>query len=257
MVFTTYSGVDPHRLLVERAALQNMSVYFGIPALPRTRPGRGDVRLDLLPAYYQFYRRILEDHRRRYSMPMSTKFRKHAKPTLYDTIKGYYSTDEVCLAGVSSPMKRKSSSTSYKDIYMELGKLTHQVKKQFVISPYILLNKFLLVDNFTLQQHVDGFGSLAETGTIDVIAVQEGRGRAKGAYFWPPQANTSIATVDPVLDEIVHYLSPRARKDVTYQDTFIASNQEVGLYGTFANPIKYGHHHPFVKFLYEFKKQID
>jgi hypothetical protein len=62
-------------------------------------------------------------------------------------------------------------------------------------------------------------------GGCDVIAVQEGRGCAKGAYWWAFQANRTVASVDPVLDKICHYLDSKLKPSPTFAEAFSSSNQ--------------------------------
>lgn len=78
----------------------------------------------------------------------------------------------------------------------------------------------------TVKAHVDGFKKLARSG-CDVIAVQEGRGCAKGAYWWNFQRNMSVDAVDPVLDDITRYLDPTLRPHATFGEAFATSNFEL------------------------------
>ena len=58
-----------------------------------------------------------------------------------------------------------------------------------------------------------------------MIAVQEGRGVAKAAYYWPHQVNMTIESVDPMLLKIVQYLDPSVPSNVTYAEQFTGSTR--------------------------------
>ena len=229
VLLTSFVGIDPHLLLAESASKRNMSVYFGLPSIGTAH---GQIPRDALPAYYQLVYRIVHEHMARYSKLTTiwdekSQLSKQAK--LIDTIKGYYSTDEVLLASIPPPAKAHKlgspSTINYVDLYTTLGHIVHTFRKKFVISPYIILNKSQ--GNFSVQDHVNGFETLAKTNSIDVIAVQEGRGCAKGAYYWPTEIHDTIKQVDPVLDQIIRYLDPTVAHNVTFSEQYTGSNNEV------------------------------
>lgn len=60
---------------------------------------------------------------------------------------------------------------------MIISGMTHSHDKLFVISPYIDLNGDQIKS--TVEKHKEGFKAMARSGA-DIIAVQEGRGCAKG-----------------------------------------------------------------------------
>ena len=129
VVFTSFAGLDPHEILVRSAAKRNMSVYFGLPAAPHSADGVNFLE-EAFPAYFQFVSRILQEHKTRY-----TTVRSGSKVG-YDVIRGYYSTDEVCLCQVKT-------SNVHLPMYRELGSMVKKTGKAFVISPYIDLNRYL------------------------------------------------------------------------------------------------------------------
>ncbi|XP_071113546.1 uncharacterized protein [Haliotis cracherodii] len=234
VLFTSFAGTDPHELLLESAAANNMSVYLGLPAVPRNYDNFGFDE-ELMPAYYAFTSRVLLDHKSRYSHRIggevnrwtftrnhkSSKAMKtplHGSKSLFDAIAGYYSTDESGLAQVDT-------KSIYLELYRNLGKAVHGVGKRFAISPFVDLNRSQL--NATVDQHVQGFRNIVSTAEVDIVAVQEGRGAGKGCYYWPNQLDTPVVEVDSKLDEIIHYISPTLHPNVTYRDAFTASNQEL------------------------------
>lgn len=243
MLFTSFAGTDPHALLLEVAASRNITVFFGLPAAPQTSAYRGRQGAlqasaltfddDLMGAYYAWVYRVLREHQIRYGsspvtrasseaervFPGGNSFSRFQQKSLYDSLGGYYATDECCLAQVDA-------QSPYITLYQTLGRLVHALpsNKKLALSPYIDLNRSQL--NATVLQHVQGLEAIAATGEVDVVAVQEGRGAGKGCYYWATQRNVSISRVDPVLDRVLRYLDPSLRPNVTFGEACTASNQE-------------------------------
>lgn len=243
MLFTSFAGTDPHALLLEVAASRNITVFFGLPAAPQTSAYRGRQGAlqastvtfddDLMGAYYAWVYRVLREHQIRYgsspvtrtsseaerSFPGGNSLSRFQQKSLYDSLGGYYATDECCLAQVDA-------QSPYITLYQTLGRLVHALpsNKKLALSPYIDLNRSQL--NATVLQHVQGLEAIAATGEVDVVAVQEGRGAGKGCYYWATQRNVSISRVDPVLDRVLRYLDPSLRPNVTFGEACTASNQE-------------------------------
>ncbi|XP_064618051.1 uncharacterized protein LOC135482131 [Liolophura sinensis] len=218
VLFTTFSGTDSHSLLLEGAYNRSMNVYFGLPAFPVDSGGGFDTTLT--DVYFAWVDRILFEHKQRYSRLTSREI------SLYSTLKGYYSTDEVCLAQVTPGSKKQRNLAGfYLNLYKNLGQMIRRYQKEFVLSPFIDLNLSEL--NATVSDHVRGFTAIANLGVVDVIAVQEGRGAGKGCYFWDTQIDLPVKTVDPMLYEILRYRQPTISPGVTYRQAFSASNQQV------------------------------
>ena len=57
---------------------------------------------------------------------------------------------------------------------------------------------------------------------------QEGRGAGKGCFYWATQQHLPVSRVDKVLDDVLHYLDPNLKDNITFQEACSASNQEVG-----------------------------
>ena len=131
VLFTTFAGIDPHELLIHSATKRNVSVYFGIPAAPHNADGVTFLQ-NAFPAYYDFVSRVLQEHSSRYKNTVT--YIKGEKLSGYDVIKGYYSTDEACIALMKS-------SNVHLPMYTSLGKMVRKIGKKFVISPYIDLNR--------------------------------------------------------------------------------------------------------------------
>ena len=193
-MFTSFAGTDPHDLLIQTAMKTgNISVYFGHPAAPKSESSL--FQTTYLHAYYQFVYRVLRDHAYRYNsrktLSPDTKLKLNGdKSNVKDSpqmqinkeadldewemkqkdkdslspLIGYYGTDEACLAELSK-------GNIYVEMYKMLGSLTKLFHKQFMVSPFIILNRSQ--GNYTLQNHVQGFEVLASTGSIDIIAIQE------------------------------------------------------------------------------------
>ena len=60
VLFTMFSGIDPHEVLLRAAQPLGITVYFGLPAAPRQ--ANGDIWQEYLPAYYGFVQRVLMSH---------------------------------------------------------------------------------------------------------------------------------------------------------------------------------------------------
>nr|KAI8727386.1 CAunnamed protein product [Biomphalaria glabrata] len=220
VLFTSFAGTDPHELLLQEAYKQGLNVYFGLPGIPNNFDS------EIMPAYYVWVERILQEHHSRYSnmkataeLSKTTNYHSlHDKPTLYDALEGYYGTDECCLAQITA-------ASPYVTLYTKIGGWVKGHEKKFAISPYIDLNRSQL--NGTVTDHVTGFVAIAQTRSVDIIAVQEGRGAAKGCYYWPKEINDPVFLRDPVLDKAIHYLNPTLKPNVTFAEAFSASNREI------------------------------
>ncbi len=246
VLFTSFAGTDPNSLLLQSASESQIRVYLGLPSAPQYVWQWGQLIPEAMPAYYELVLRILEDHAHRYGGKARQDIQKHPQrfemqanrrqglPRLYDTIAGYYGMDELCLAEYGNSVMRRSQKVyPYAELYGRLGTLVHAFGRMFAVSPYIVLNRSQA--NYSLDNHVSGFEVMASSGHVDIIAVQEGRGCAKGSYFWPHEADKAVETVDPGLARIVRFLDPSVREGFTYRQQFSGSNQEVRLSLVFAN----------------------
>ncbi|KAH9508215.1 hypothetical protein Btru_055040 [Bulinus truncatus] len=211
LLFTSFAGTDPHELLLKEANKQGLYVYFGLPGIP------SDFDSELMPAYYAWLERILHEHHSRYVN--KTNFHSTGnKSSLYESLAGYYGTDESCLGEITP-------ASPFIELYTRMGQNIKSYGKKFALSPYINLNKSQF--NSTVSDHVRGFVTIAETNSVDIIAVQEGRGAAKGCYYWPQEINNSVSMLDPILDRAIHYLDPTMKPNITFAEAFSASNREV------------------------------
>lgn len=101
VLFTSSSGPDPHGLLLESAFARNVSVYFGMPRVPRSSDQKMDIQLRI--AYYAWIERVLLDHKNRYTSYRFQDFstiggiRPKTKKFLYDAVEGYYISDATNL----------------------------------------------------------------------------------------------------------------------------------------------------------------
>lgn len=223
VLFTSLSGPDPNKLLLESAALRNVSVYFGIPPMPRVSDEKVDT--ELIKAYYGWVGRVLMDHKSRYG---SMSFRdytttiQHGRPTakeiLYNSVAGYYISDEVSLG---NPNRTKSILSAYNELS---SLIRNVVKKKTAIAPSVDLTKF--GSNKTIDDHVQGLRLLAKT-SVNVIAVNEGRGYGKAPYYWPTQEELPVSQIDPILNRILIRINPKWKDNGTFRDGFTGSVHEV------------------------------
>ena len=208
-----FSGVDPHALLLDVAQKKNLTVYFSLPSAPLYPGQRADGFLNfigpLMPVYYNFVNRVLLDHQKRFK-------------SFSHTMKGYYSADTTCLATLLVPLPPGAYPAI--DLYSSLAKMIKTRGMKFVLSPSVILIKDPAV--WTLQTHVAGFEALARLG-IDIIAVREGRGAGKSAYYWETQAESQIAKVDPRLLKIIQYKNSSVKDDATFNQQYVGSANEV------------------------------
>lgn len=107
IIFTIFTGIDPHTLLVEAAENLGMEVYLPMPAIPDPVDQRG--------AFYEFTKRVLKHYSYAYDGKQSYK--------------GVYQTNEAWL-GVSDLSQVVASNEILSEMIHNLGKL-------YVISPYI------------------------------------------------------------------------------------------------------------------------
>ena len=216
VVLTTFAGLDPHELLLEAAHDKNISVYFGLPR-PVTVYDKGIPETDttFLPAYKEFVRRTLLDHKFRYSHPYSSIPPK----ILYTLVKGYYVEDGLTLADVHAK-EIFLINTFYKPVVDMLK----NVNKELAVGSSVQMNR--IEKNSTVDENVKGFEALAKAG-VRFISVAEGRGLGNGGYFWETQATKPIATVDMELIESLTYKYPSISPNATFDDVFWISVQKV------------------------------
>lgn len=198
VLFTSFGGVDPHALLLQSAREYNMSVYFGLP-LPVIRYKNGGiVNIPNVVPYFEFLRRILLDHNKRYNGNGST-----SRGVLYDTVKGYVWSEDFLLTDVNT-MIQELGNTTYSRFFGQIANYVHTNKKRFGISTFVQSNKF--EGSLTLTENIAAFNTLATKGAVDVISVKDSRGSAFGALFWETQINSRIDLSDADLYRmLIHY----------------------------------------------------
>lgn len=181
--------IDPHGLLLESAFARNVSVYLGMPRVPRSSDQKMDVQLRI--AYYAWIERVLLDHKNRYTsyrfQDFSTIGGIKPKTKKYDAVEGYYISDATNLGN-------PNESANLLSAYSALSRMSKSlVNKKTAISPFVDLTTF--GSNQTIEDHVKGLQVLAKTG-VDVIAVNESRGYGRSAYYWPTQENLPVSQID-------------------------------------------------------------
>ncbi|CAC5369975.1 unnamed protein product [Mytilus coruscus] len=203
VLLSVFSGGDPHEVLLKSAASRNFSVLLGLPA----KPQKTSISvLNLIPAYLAWTERVLEDHKTRYS------------PSIYKTILGYYSRDEILLSEIELPLIQ---------FYKLIASSVHGFGKKILISANIDLSR--LTQNKTVADHVQGFSKLSarKSANIDFIAVHEGRGYGRGGLYWPTQVNQPINASDPKLMHILQRRHLMISPNVTFGEVFTGSVQEL------------------------------
>lgn len=212
VLFTSFGGVDPRTLLLQSARDYNMSVYFGLP-LPviRYRNG-GIVNMPNVVPYFEFLRRILLDHNKRYNINGSA-----SQGVLYDTVKGYVWSGDFLLTDVNTII-HEFGNTTYSRLFGHIANYVHTNKKRFGISTFVQSNKF--EGSLTLAENIAAFNSLATECAVDVISVKDSRGSAFGALFWETQLNSQIDLSDVDLYRMLIHYYP-----------FLLFNQTVKTYG--------------------------
>ena len=196
VLFTSLSDVDPHEVLIKSAMKLNYTVFFGLPKVPRSWGSSFDG--DLMPAYYELVRRILNEHKIRYININQTLDYAYSqampRKTSYDVISGYFISD-VCNLGTVH------KSRNYIELYSNLSQIMHNTTdKKLAVAAKIDLTKFGM--NKTINDHQMGFVALVQT-SADVIVVHEGRGYGTAAYFWPNEVDLPIKLIDPTLNRIL------------------------------------------------------
>lgn len=203
VLLSVFSGGDPHEVLLKSAASRNISVLLGLPA----KPQKTSISvLNLIPAYLAWTERVLEDHKTRYS------------PSMYKTILGYYSRDEILLSEIE---------LSLIQFYKLIASTVHDFGKKILVSANIDLSR--LTQNKTVADHVQGFSKFSDrkSANIDFIAVHEGRGYGRGGLYWPTQVNQPINASDPKLMQILQRRHLMISPNATFGEVFTGSVQEV------------------------------
>ena len=128
--------------------------------------------------------------------------------------------------GVYQSLEVSLASNSEKNLYPVYGDIkttleTNLPGKLLSLSPYVDVN--LSQINNTIEDHKQNFIELVRISKADIIAIQEGRGVAKSAYYWPQQITMEIGKIDPMLLRIVQYLDPSVPSNVTYEEQYTGS----------------------------------
>ncbi|XP_069126855.1 uncharacterized protein [Argopecten irradians] len=210
VLFTSYDGVDSNELLVHEAAYRNMSVYLGIPYMSTTTGTNNQYNV----AYFDWIARLMNYQKQRYS---AIPAKKSKYTTAYDVIIGYNTGD-------GKPLGAFTSDNDTLLLYSRQASIVHHQGKKFLVSSSVDLRKS---GGFSIDEHVHGFNALVNTKSADIMNVQEGRGYGKACYYWPTQNALPIAQVDKTLDAVLHYQNPELKPNITFDDFFTGSVQQV------------------------------
>ncbi|XP_013421587.1 uncharacterized protein LOC106181681 [Lingula anatina] len=215
VLFTAFTGADPHSLLLQSASSKNISIYLGLPRLPRVP--ESDVGFQMILSYSEWVYRALVDHKDRYGAKYSS------------TLIGYFSGDAYDLGDLTKTSKGAVGSSSEGGqtptaviaIYREVTALVHYNGKAFATAPSIDLRKS---HKRALTDYTRGMMLLAFLG-VDVIAVQEGRGLGKSSYYGVNETRVPIKNGDPTLFQILKKNNPLLPETVTFGDVYIKNTQ--------------------------------
>lgn len=221
VIMTYFSGIDSKELMfktIQEKKLNHFKVYLGSPYIPVMASSPFLVDGSILPAFYEFTKRVYESYQKKYLK--------------YPVFSGVYQAMET---GMGFGEMDKNLISAYEVLY----KMTHEMlDKKVVLSPYG--NAFKdQVSSTSIDLHVQNFGILAQL--CDIIAPQEGRGCGKQAYYSPHQIDQRIIDIDPRLDKVVHYIEVEVTSFPTFKEKYHFSLDE--LFAGFYNKLE------------EFKKQ--
>ncbi|KAL3881306.1 hypothetical protein ACJMK2_027759 [Sinanodonta woodiana] len=207
VLLTSYAGLDPHELLLQEAVGKNMSVFFGLPGMLKDYD-KDEILQQYTEPYLEFVQRVISDHKLRFSGSVENK-----------VLKGYFSRDDVNLADNSS------NSRSVMAVYSQLGQIIHKAERLLAIAPRVDLRRATL--NATIEMHVAGFQEIVRSGAVDIIAVREGRGNGRAAYYWPTQTNSPISVADPALYRVLQFRDTNVTANTTFSEYYTGSVQEL------------------------------
>ncbi|KAK3577440.1 hypothetical protein CHS0354_032291 [Potamilus streckersoni] len=207
VLLTSYAGLDPHELLLQEAVGKNMSVYFGLPGMIKDYD-KDELLQQYTDPYLEFVQRVISDHKLRFSGNVENK-----------VLKGYYLRDNVDLADNSS------NSRSVVAVYSQLGHIIHKAGRLLAISPRVDLRRTTM--NATIEMHVAGFREIVRSGAVDIVAVREGRGNGRAAYYWSTQNNSRISAADPALYMVLQFRDRNVTANTTFSEYYTGSVQEL------------------------------
>lgn len=208
VVLSAFAGIDSKELLMPEASKRGMSVILGMPGIPGELAAPWNPDPELMPTFLIWLARVFADWDARFSS--------------YPAFAGAYEVNEASLS-VGSPATLVAAYGQINAVWRrQFG-----TSKRFVLSPYVDTNIAQVGKGATVAVHVENFMLLASQSGADLIAVQEGRGCAKAAYFWPQQVNEAIGSVDPLLLDVVLYLDPAAPANQTFAAQYVASTRQL------------------------------
>ncbi|XP_060067521.1 uncharacterized protein LOC132547737 [Ylistrum balloti] len=213
VLFTTFNGIDSNELLVNAAAEKNMSVYMGLPGAPPANAATVSEKQFML-AYYDWINRLMVDHQQRYK---SIAVKQSKYTTAFDAVKGYNTGEE-------RPLGQFNTDADMLFLYSTQGSIVHHHGRKFLVSASVDLRK---AGGYSIDDHVHGFNALVNSSKADIMNIHEGRGYGKACYYWPTQNILPIAQVDKTLDTVLHYQNPQLKPNITFEDFFVGSIQQV------------------------------
>ncbi|XP_033741122.1 uncharacterized protein LOC117327965 [Pecten maximus] len=210
VLFTYFDGVDSNELLVRIAAEKNMSVYLGMPEVPSTT---GPYHQYFF-SYLDWFSRLIVDQRQRY---LGLTVNNSIYTTAYDAVSGYNT-------GEARPLGQFNTDEDTLNLYSAQSGTVHFYGKKVLVSSSVDLRK---TGGFSIDEHVHGFNALVNASSADVMNIHEGRGYGNACYYWPTQNVLPISQVDKTLDAVLHYQNPQLKQNITFDDFFAGSIQQV------------------------------
>lgn len=211
VIFTVFSGLDSQELLLPLANEYKMSVYLGLPSLSL----RTHQNLPYRDAYIEFVTRFVQNYEE--NLTADIYLSGHDNES---ALTGYFWSEDFSLAGdIELP------ADVFFPMLKQMAQIIHGFNKLIGISTTVSTNTKL--PHLKLEDYSEAMINLASQADVDVISVKDGIGSGLTAAFWQTQLGEMIQTSDVRLFNILRAEFPYISENVTYEDIFFASAEEV------------------------------
>ena len=209
VIFTVFSGIDSSELLFPLAQEYNISVLLGLPSLSRHLISNSTVT----NAYMKFMARVVESHER--------KFGNYSLKAKKPILQGFFWSEDFLLSDILD-----TGDFPLAMVLQGVSNIVHGLTSKSVgVSTWVSTNKRL--SHSTLQLYVGALTNLARFWDVDFVSVRDGLGSGVMAPYWDTQRATEIQVVDKGLFDVLKLRFPDMEGNVTYEDMFTASSNEV------------------------------
>lgn len=209
LLFSVYSGIDSHALLLPLAHEYNMSVYFGLPF-----PPSNFVNASWEGSYLEFLRRVMHSDQL-----------KTAQGTANQTnpvIQGYFLTDYIFMYDVFN----SRAYTGLLSFLRNISQIVHGSGKRFGVATSA--NTFVKTPWVPPYEYTIALQNLANVGQVDTVVVRDGRGSGFSPLIWSTQKGALIKETDESLFNIIRTnTDPHLDDNSTFDQAFSASTNEV------------------------------